>query len=172
MINSDEKLPVSESVQAKASFVISLKCGCEFFSSKKGVGSSVLAPCSTRCNSRVLFVPRDQGNATQGSCALPCLPQGRCSQTLYHSRKLLNLVDNLKGTCIKWHLENKTQSKSNQLMKQDVIRSTDNKIRPFFKSEACLFLLLDKTENLLLQLMVMRRRTIAISVARFCNRTD
>lgn len=172
MINSDEKLPVSENVWARASFVVSLKCVCKFFSSKKGVGSSVLTQCSTGCNCCTLFVPRDQGNATQGRCALPCLPQARCSQTLYHSRKLLNLVDNLKRTCMKWHLENKIQSKSNQIMKQDIIHSTDNKIRPFVKWETGLFLLLDKTEKLPLQLMVMQRRMIAISVTYFCARTD
>lgn len=119
------------------------------------------------CKRCAFFVPRAQGNATQGRCALPSLPQARCSQTLYHSRKLLNLVDNLKRACNKWHLENKIQSKSNQIMKQDVIHSTDNKIGLFVKWETGLLLLLGKTENLPIQLMVMQRRTTAISVTRF-----
>lgn len=48
--------------------------------------------------------------------------------------------------------------------------SKGDKIRPFVNCETGLLLLLHKTENLPLQLM--QRRMIAISVTRFCARTN
>jgi len=63
----------------------------------------------------------------------------------------MNLADNLKRACIKWHLENKIKSKSNEITKQDLTHATDNKIRSFVKWETGLLLLSDKPENLPLQ---------------------
>lgn len=125
--------------ELKQVWSISKMClGFFFLFKKKGVLGAV---CSLGYRYWALFVPRDQGNTTQGRCVLMCLQQARCSHTLYQPRKLLNLMGSVTRTCISWHLENETQSKSKQIMKQDVMHSTDNKIRSFEKWQTGLFLL-------------------------------
>lgn len=139
-----------------------------FFCSKKGVGSSVLprvqllgivcAQTSRKCNPRQM-----------------CAGVFTTSQMQSHPSPAKKIAESngqcVTGTCISWHLENKIQSKCKQIMKQDVMHSTDNKIRSFEKWETGLFLLLDKTENLTPQLMVELRRMTAISVTQLCART-
>lgn len=153
MINSDKKLPVSENVWARTSLVISLKYVYIFFSSKKAAGSNMPLLCPVCAQG-----PRKSKTGQMWAAIFPT------------NQIQSSLADNLKGASVNWHLENKIQSKSNQIMTQDVI--TLNKIRPFVKWGTGGFLLLDKTRNLLLQLMVMQRRATAISVTRFCARTS
>lgn len=116
-----------------------------FFSSKKAAGSNMPLLCPVCAQG-----PRKSKTGQMWAAIFPT------------NQIESNLADSLKGASVNWHLENEIQSKSNQIMMQDVI--TLNKIRPFVKWGTGGFLLLDKTRNLLLQLMVIEK-----SNSNFCN---